>query len=169
MLLLNCAFTRTSKIFNISPVLKSLHWLKINERIKIPFLPLSHCLSYLQSSPHYSIPVQLRCLLSIQPARSSYTYYCFLPSLKLHFFFVLYTPILRISLPKEFHQAWYLDLLLLLHCDTYCLPVFNWFQFLLNLTVNLAFSSPIHIFRSLRILLTDSPVSLYLGYGFSSH
>ena len=39
---LACAVTRTPKSSHITPVLKSLHWLKINERIKYKLLSLTY-------------------------------------------------------------------------------------------------------------------------------
>jgi len=36
------AVTKTPKFHLIAPILKSLHWLKINERIKYKVLSLSH-------------------------------------------------------------------------------------------------------------------------------
>jgi len=36
------AVTKTPKFHHITPILKSLHWLKINERIKYKVLPLTY-------------------------------------------------------------------------------------------------------------------------------
>ena len=59
------AITRTPKYSHISPVLKSLHWLKIQERIKFKVCSLTF--KALQSST----PQYLRKMLSVQPVRST--------------------------------------------------------------------------------------------------
>lgn len=57
------AVTKSPKFSHISPILKSLHWLKITERIQYKIITLTH--SSLQSSK----PVYLRSLLTPQPPR----------------------------------------------------------------------------------------------------
>src|SRR6218665_3267669 len=59
------AATRTPRHHHITPVLKSLHWLKIPERIHFKVLSLTY--NSLQSSQ----PTYLRELFTIQPTRSS--------------------------------------------------------------------------------------------------
>jgi Reverse transcriptase (RNA-dependent DNA polymerase) len=59
------AVTRTPKHFHITPVLESLHWLKIPERIQYKVLSLTY--NTLQSSQ----PCYLRQLFTIQPLRST--------------------------------------------------------------------------------------------------
>ena len=44
------AVTRTPKSSHITPVLKSLHWLKINESIKYKLLSLSKCIRFTQQT-----------------------------------------------------------------------------------------------------------------------
>jgi len=61
------AVTRTPRHHHITPVLKSLHWLKIPERIHFKVLSLTY--NSLQSSQ----PTYLRELFTIQPTRSSNT------------------------------------------------------------------------------------------------
>jgi len=58
-----CAVTKTPKFHHITPILKSLHWLKINERIKYKV----HCLTY--KSLKTSQPSYLRSLLSFPSHR----------------------------------------------------------------------------------------------------
>jgi len=55
------AVTRTPKSFHITPVLKSLHWLKINERIKYKLLSLTYKV-FTTNQPQY-----LHNLISVQP------------------------------------------------------------------------------------------------------
>jgi hypothetical protein len=57
------AVTKSPKFSHISPILKSLHWLKITERIQYKIITLTY--SSLQSSK----PVYLRTLLAPQPPR----------------------------------------------------------------------------------------------------
>src|SRR6218665_2354089 len=64
------AVTRTPRHHHITPVLKSLHWLKIPERI--PFKVLSLTCNSLQSSQ----PTFLRELFTIQPTRSTRSSSC---------------------------------------------------------------------------------------------
>src|SRR6218665_2124543 len=59
------AVTRTPRHHHITPVLKSLHWLKIPERIHFKVLSLTY--NYLQ----FSKPTYLRELFTIQPTRST--------------------------------------------------------------------------------------------------
>ena len=59
------AVTRTPKHHHITPVLKSLHWLKIPERIHFKVLSLTY------NSLQYSQPKYLRELFTIQPPRST--------------------------------------------------------------------------------------------------
>src|SRR6218665_3995300 len=59
------AVTRTPRHHHITPVLKSLHWLKIPERIHFKVLSLTY--NSLQSSQ----PTYLRELFTIQPTRST--------------------------------------------------------------------------------------------------
>jgi hypothetical protein len=59
------AVTRTSKFGHISPILKDLHWLKINERIKYKVLSLTYKI-LTTNQPSY-----LRSLLEFQAARST--------------------------------------------------------------------------------------------------
>ena len=100
------AVTRTPKFSHISPVLKSLHWLKINERIHFKIISLIY--KVLQTNQ----PIYLRNLLTIQPAsntRSSSVVTLLRSSApsRLHLndrSFSYYAPILWNSLPKEFRQ-----------------------------------------------------------------
>src|SRR6218665_515507 len=55
---------------HITPVLKSLHWLKIPERIHFKVLSLTY------NSPQSSQPTYLRALFTIQPARSTRSSSC---------------------------------------------------------------------------------------------
>src|SRR6218665_643368 len=64
------AVTRTPRHHHITPVLKSLHWLKIPKRIHIKVLSLTH--NSLQSSQ----PTYLRELFTIQPTRSTRSSSC---------------------------------------------------------------------------------------------
>src|SRR6218665_796760 len=64
------AVTRTPRHHHITPVLKSLHWLKIPERIHFKFLSLTY--NSLQSSQ----PTYLRELFTIQPTRSTRSSSC---------------------------------------------------------------------------------------------
>ena len=59
------AVTRTPKHHHITPILKSLHWLKIPERIHFKVLSLTY------NSLQYSQPRYLRDLFTIQPTRST--------------------------------------------------------------------------------------------------
>ena len=59
------AVTKTSKFHLITPILKSLHWLKINERIQYKVLSLTY-----KSIPT-GHPCYLRSLLSFTPNRST--------------------------------------------------------------------------------------------------
>ena len=56
----NVPDTRTPKSSHITPVLKSLHWLKINERIKYKLLSLTYNVT--SNQPQY-----LHNLISVQP------------------------------------------------------------------------------------------------------
>src|SRR6218665_1332161 len=64
------AVTRTPRHHHITPVLKSLHWLKIRERIHFKVLSLTY--NSLQSSQ----PTYLRQLFTLQPPRSSRSSSC---------------------------------------------------------------------------------------------
>src|SRR6218665_1952805 len=64
------AVTRTPRHHHITPVLKSLHWLKIPERIHFKVLSLTY--NSLQSSQ----PTYLRELFTIQPTRSTRSSFC---------------------------------------------------------------------------------------------
>src|SRR6218665_1068947 len=64
------AITRTPRHHHITPVLKSLHWLKIPERIHFKVLSLTY--NSLQSSQ----PTYLRELFTIQPTRSTRSSSC---------------------------------------------------------------------------------------------
>ena len=99
------AVTRTPKFSHISPVLKSLHWLKINERIHFKVLSLTY--KVLQTNQ----PIYLRKLLTVQPASntrsSSVVTLVRCSTTRLHVndrSFSYYAPILWNSLPKEFRQ-----------------------------------------------------------------
>jgi hypothetical protein len=59
------AVTKTSKFHHITPVLKSLHWLKINQRIHYKVISLTYKI-LLSNQPSY-----LRSLLSLQSSRST--------------------------------------------------------------------------------------------------
>ena len=59
------AVTRTPKHHHITPILKSLHWLKIPERIHFKVLSLTY------NSLQHSQPRYLRELFTIQPTRST--------------------------------------------------------------------------------------------------
>src|ERR1043165_7263504 len=59
------AVTRTPKHRHITPILKSLHWLKMPERIHFKVLSLTY------NSLQYSKPSYLRDLFTIQPTRST--------------------------------------------------------------------------------------------------
>ena len=59
------AVTRTPKHHHITPILKSLHWFKIPERIHFKVLSLTY------NSVQYSKPSYLRDLFTIQPTRST--------------------------------------------------------------------------------------------------
>src|SRR6218665_947434 len=65
------AVNRTPRHHHITPVLKSLHWLKIPERIHFKVLSLTY--NSLQSSQ----PTYLRELFTIQPTRSTRSSSCF--------------------------------------------------------------------------------------------
>src|SRR6218665_1141518 len=64
------AVTRTPRHHHITPILKSLHWLKIPERIHFKALSLTY--NCLQSSQ----PTYLRELFTIQPTRSTRSSSC---------------------------------------------------------------------------------------------
>src|SRR6218665_2379580 len=64
------AVTRTPRHHRITPVLKSLHWLKLPERIHFKVLSLTY--NSLQSSQ----PTYLRELFTIQPTRSTQSSSC---------------------------------------------------------------------------------------------
>src|SRR6218665_1993454 len=64
------AITRTPRHHHITPVLKSLHWLKIPERIHFKVLSLTY--NSIQSSQ----PTSLRQLFPIQPTRSTRSSSC---------------------------------------------------------------------------------------------
>src|SRR6218665_2836966 len=68
------AVTRTPRHHHITPVLKSLHWLKIPERIHFKVLSLTY--NPLQSSQ----PTYLRELFTIQPTRSTRSPSCLIIS-----------------------------------------------------------------------------------------
>ena len=59
------AVTKTPKFHHITPILKSLHWLKINERIQYKVLSLTY------KSLQTGKPCYLRSLLSFTPNRST--------------------------------------------------------------------------------------------------
>ena len=59
------AVTKTPKFHHITPILKSLHWLKINERIQYKVLSLTY------KSLQTGHPSYLRSLLSLTPNRST--------------------------------------------------------------------------------------------------
>jgi len=59
------AVTKTPKLHHISPILKSLHWLKINQRIQYKVISLTH------KSLHSGRPSYLRTLLCVNHARST--------------------------------------------------------------------------------------------------
>ena len=59
------AVTKTPKFHHITPILKSLHWLKINERIQYKVLSLTY------KSLQTGYPSYLRSLLSFTPHRST--------------------------------------------------------------------------------------------------
>ena len=59
------AVTRTPKFHHITPILKSLHWLTINQRIQYKILSLTH------KSLKTGHPSYLRSLLSLTPHRST--------------------------------------------------------------------------------------------------
>src|SRR6218665_716430 len=67
------AVTRTPRHHPITPVLKSLHWLKLRERIHFKVLSLTY--NSLQSSQ----PTFLRELFTIQPTRSTRSSSCHHP------------------------------------------------------------------------------------------
>jgi hypothetical protein len=64
------AVTRTPKHHHITPILKSLHWLKIKERIHFKVLSLTY------NSLQYSQPKYLRELFIIQKTRSTRSSSC---------------------------------------------------------------------------------------------
>src|SRR6218665_3831592 len=70
------AVTKTPKHHHITPVLKTLHWLKIPERIHVEYKVISLTYNTLQSSQ----PSYLRQLFTIQPPRSSSTLTLLRPS-----------------------------------------------------------------------------------------
>ena len=57
------AVTKTPKLHHISPTLKSLHWLKINQRIQYKILSLTH------KTLHSGRPSYLRSLLNLKQSR----------------------------------------------------------------------------------------------------
>ena len=59
------AVTKTPKVHHITPIFKSLHWLKINERIQYKVLSLTY------KSLQTGKPCYLRSLLSFTPNRST--------------------------------------------------------------------------------------------------
>jgi hypothetical protein len=59
------AVTKTPKFYHISPILKSLHWLKINQRIQYKIISLTH------KTLHSGHPSYLRSLLHLKPSRST--------------------------------------------------------------------------------------------------
>ena len=59
------AVTKTPKFHHISPILKSLHWLKINQRIQYKVISLTH------KALHSGRPSYLRTLLSVNHAHST--------------------------------------------------------------------------------------------------
>src|SRR6218665_4093631 len=64
------AVTRTPRLHHITPVLKSLHWLKIPERIHFKVLSLTN------KPPQSSQPTYLRELFTIQPTHSTRSSSC---------------------------------------------------------------------------------------------
>src|SRR6218665_1896132 len=67
---LTLAFTRTPRHHHITPVLKSLHWLKIPERIHFKVLSLTY------NSLQFFQPTYLRELFTMQPTRSTRSSSC---------------------------------------------------------------------------------------------
>jgi hypothetical protein len=59
------AVTKTPKFYHISPILKSLHWLKIKQRIQYKIISLTH------KTLHSGHPSYLRSLLHLKPSRST--------------------------------------------------------------------------------------------------
>ena len=59
------AVTKTPKLHHISPILKSLHWLKINQRIQYKVISLTH------KTLHSGHPCYLRSLLRLNHALST--------------------------------------------------------------------------------------------------
>ena len=57
--------TKSPKFSHITPILKSLHWLKITERIQYKIITLTY------NSLHSSKPLYLRKLITPQPSRST--------------------------------------------------------------------------------------------------
>jgi hypothetical protein len=60
-----CAVTKTSKFSHITPVLKSLHWLKIEQCIHYKILSLTH------KALDTNCPIYLRSLLTVQDIRNT--------------------------------------------------------------------------------------------------
>src|SRR6218665_1459221 len=69
-----CAYTKTPKHHHISPVLKSLYWLKVPERIEYKVISLTY--NTLQSSQ----PSDLRQLFTIHPLIFSFNAFFFRPN-----------------------------------------------------------------------------------------
>ena len=59
------AVTKTPRLHHISPILKSLHWLKINQRIHYKVLSVTH------KTLHSGRPMYLRSLLRLNHSRST--------------------------------------------------------------------------------------------------
>jgi hypothetical protein len=59
------AVTKTPKLNHISPILKSLHWLKINQRIEYKVISLTH------KALHSGHPAYLRSLLDLNHIRQT--------------------------------------------------------------------------------------------------
>ena len=60
-----CSVTKTPKFHHLSPILKCLHWLKINQRIKYKVISLTH------KTLHCGHPSYLRSLLHLKRSRST--------------------------------------------------------------------------------------------------
>jgi len=102
------AVTKTTKFNHINPILKSLHWLKINERMKYKVISLTHKYKSLKTSQ----PSYLRSRSSFIPFTSFYSVFFSItvsrPSLtsrlaNLSFFH--FAPVLCNSLPSDLRQV----------------------------------------------------------------
>src|SRR6218665_924323 len=100
------AIIRTPKHHHITPILKSLHWLKIPESVHFKVLSLTY--NYLQ----YSQPTYLRELFTIQSIRStrlsSVSILCHFPSQVLRQSLSITAPRLWNDLPPELRTFLYL-------------------------------------------------------------